>query len=204
MTLEKTVVSFDLLVASIRQAHEELAAQASRAVNASLTLRNWLIGHYIAEYEQRGADRAQYGEKLLERLALRLRQEGLEGVAARSLRLYRQFYQTYPQIRQSVTAESVIGQHDGIWQSPPAISGAGSASSEIPIRESPTPPSLIDGQILLTRLSFTHLAELIAIEDDIKRTFYETECLRGNWSVRELKRQIARAIGASACTRASC
>ena len=28
------------------------------------------------------------------------------------------------------------------------------------------------------------------IDDDIKRLFYEVECIRGNWSVRELKRQI--------------
>ena len=48
--------NFEKLVVSIRQAHEELAAQAGRAVNVSLTLRNWLIGLYIREYEQHGED----------------------------------------------------------------------------------------------------------------------------------------------------
>lgn len=48
-------LSFDRLVAAIQQVHVEMAARASRAVNRSLTLRNWLIGLYIAEYEQRGA-----------------------------------------------------------------------------------------------------------------------------------------------------
>ena len=43
---------------------------------------------------------------------------------------------------------------------------------------------------MITRLSFTHLTELIAIYDPFKRTFYEVECFRGNWSVRELKRQV--------------
>ncbi len=28
---------------------------------------------------------------------------------------------------------------------------------------------------------------MIAIDDPLKRTFYEVECIRGNWSVRELK-----------------
>ncbi len=65
-------LSFERLVALIGQAHAELAEQASRAVNASLTLRNWLIGFHIAEYEQQGTDRAQYGSKLLERLSDRL------------------------------------------------------------------------------------------------------------------------------------
>lgn len=44
---------------------------------------------------------------------------------------------------------------------------------------------------LVERLSYTHLEQLIAIEDATKRAFYETECMKGTWSVRELKRQIA-------------
>jgi predicted nuclease of restriction endonuclease-like (RecB) superfamily len=44
---------------------------------------------------------------------------------------------------------------------------------------------------LIHRLSFTHLAELIQLPDETQRRFYEIECARGNWSVRELRRQIA-------------
>ena len=43
---------------------------------------------------------------------------------------------------------------------------------------------------LIQKLSFSHIVELITIEDETKRTFYEVECIRGNWSVRELKRQV--------------
>lgn len=43
---------------------------------------------------------------------------------------------------------------------------------------------------IITKLSFTHLVELIKIDDPLKRTFYELECIKGTWSVRELKRQI--------------
>ena len=57
--------SFETLVVSIRNVHGTLSAQASRAVNVSLTARNWLIGCYIAEYELHGADRASYGDSLL-------------------------------------------------------------------------------------------------------------------------------------------
>ena len=77
MSPENGLVSFDLLVTSIRQAHEELAAQTARAVNMSLTLRNWLIGLYIEEYERRGMDRQIYGDKLLDRLAASLAQRGV-------------------------------------------------------------------------------------------------------------------------------
>ena len=57
--------------------------------------------------------------------------------------------------------------------------------------ESPTPELRIPGKRLVESLSFTHLVELIQIDDPLKRSFYEIECIRGNWSVRELKRQIA-------------
>ena len=43
---------------------------------------------------------------------------------------------------------------------------------------------------LLTRLSYTHIEQLLTIEDAAKRRFYEKECIQGTWSVRELKRQI--------------
>jgi len=43
---------------------------------------------------------------------------------------------------------------------------------------------------LLTNLSFSHFSELIKIDDKVKRTFYEIECIKGTWSVRELRRQI--------------
>lgn len=96
-------MNFQGLVAAIGQAHTTLAAQASKAVNISLTLRNWFIGYYIAEYELQGADRATYGERLFEQLALHLKQTELKRMDARELRRFRQFYSTYPQIREAVT-----------------------------------------------------------------------------------------------------
>ena len=51
-------LDFPALVTAIQQLHEHLSAQAGRAVNISLTMRNWMIGLYIAEYKLRGADRA--------------------------------------------------------------------------------------------------------------------------------------------------
>ncbi len=98
-------MDFDALVSAIRQVHEHLAVQASRAVNISLTMRNLAIGCYIREYEQNGADRAKYGESLLDDLAERLQNDGMKRVAARELRRYRQFYLVYPQIWQSATTE---------------------------------------------------------------------------------------------------
>ena len=42
----------------------------------------------------------------------------------------------------------------------------------------------------LNRLSFTHIAQLIHLNDPQKRAFYAIEAMRGPWSYRELQRQI--------------
>ena len=100
-----TTATFASLVELIRQTHQDLAAQANKAVNVSLTLRNWLIGLHIAEYEQQGKDRADYGSALLANLSAELQKLKIPRCEERELRRYRQFYQTYPQIRESLTPE---------------------------------------------------------------------------------------------------
>ncbi|HPN87574.1 MAG TPA: PDDEXK nuclease domain-containing protein, partial [Smithella sp.] len=182
MNTDKHEWNFENLVGAIRQAHEELAAQAGRAVNISLTLRNWLIGFYITVYEQNGADRAQYGAQLLENLSSRLAHGGMDGVASRSLRQYRQFYLVYPEIWQTPSAKTMERLiPTTIWQTLSAKS-----QPVPPIQKQPAIPAVE----LIQKLSFSHFAELIVISDETKRLFYEIECIRGNWSVRELKRQI--------------
>lgn len=183
-------MSFERLVASIRQMHEELASRAGCAVNVCLTARNWLIGLVIFEYEQHGSDRAAYGEQLLERLAERLRKEGMERVEARELRRYRQFYLAYPQIRETLSPElDRLAPQAGsprtlaqIPESKPERSGN---------RETESPKWALPGEKLLHALSFSHFDLLIQIDDPLERAFYEVECIRGNWSVRELRRQSA-------------
>ena len=98
-------LNFPQLVEAIHSIDNTLSTQANRAVNICLTLRNWLIGLYIREYEQHGQDRARYGEGLLEILAVALQQIGITRSDARELRRYRLFYLTYPQIRETVSPE---------------------------------------------------------------------------------------------------
>lgn len=79
--------------------------EAAKAVNIPLTLRNWLIGRYIAEYELRGGDRATYGENLLEELASALVRRGVSNTGHRQLYRYISFYRTYPQISRALPAK---------------------------------------------------------------------------------------------------
>jgi predicted nuclease of restriction endonuclease-like (RecB) superfamily len=178
--MEQTNFTFDSLANAIANLDGKFSGFAKKAINVSLTLRNWSIGFYIREYEQMGTDRAHYGEALIDNLADRIQRLGVKRSSGRELRRYRQLYLTYPHIWHDVSAELKKLLPDSV------------SKNLLGIRESMTPklsPSPIKN--IITSLSFTHLAELIAIENDTKRMFYEVECISGNWSVRELKRQIA-------------
>ncbi len=187
-------MNFHALVSAIREAHEHLAARAGKAINVSLTLRNWIIGFYIREYEQNGMDRAEYGGNLLADLANRLHSEGLKRTAERELRRYRQFYLSYPQIRETVSTEFLVMPPNQMFQLPLAIrdsmttesGGADTTAS----RNREATGFRIPPEELISRLSFSHFVELIQIDDATKRLFYEIECVQGNWSIRELQRQI--------------
>jgi len=174
----KNALTFERLVTTIRQVHDELAAQAGRAVNISLTLRNWMIGFYIAEFELRGTDRAGYGDKLLSELANELRQHKVSNCNRRQLYDYLKFYRTYPQIVQTVSAQfQNLLLPQGVVKAVEKVPTASAQLTQHP-------------ENLFNRLSYSMFKLLVDVDDDTKRSFYEIECSRGNWSVRELKRQI--------------
>jgi predicted nuclease of restriction endonuclease-like (RecB) superfamily len=173
-------MTFQDLVLSIKGVHEQCLVQATKAVNISLTLRNWMIGYQILEYEQGGLDRANYGSRVIEKLASTLHKEIDQCYTGRYLRLCRQLYEVYPQIGKSVISKSDTPQN---WKS---------LISESSVKKLSLQPgyTFVPTEKLIQQLSFTHFIELFKCEDPLKRAFYEHECIRGNWSVRELKRQI--------------
>ena len=87
------------LSSAICQTHIALQSSALKAINRNLTLRNWLIGFYIIEFEQRGEDRAQYGTNLLKTLE---KQVNTRGLTETLFKLSRQFYIIYPQIKDMI------------------------------------------------------------------------------------------------------
>ena len=181
---------FDSLVSSIVQIHQQTQDFATKAVNVALTLRNWLIGHRIEVYERQGADRAAYGDKLMDTLAKRLVKQGWARCDRRELYRFRQFYLNYPKIVETLSPQSVFSPELAPLLVLAVPSGKRETlSPESHIVES-LPPQLTGAHPdLIHRLSFSHLAELLDLPDDTQRRFYEIECIRGNWSVRELRRQ---------------
>ena len=165
------------LVESIALADQQMSRNAIGYVSISLTLRNWLIGLYISEYELRGADRAQYGERMLTLLSEKLQARKVSNTGRRQLYQYLAFCRTYPEIVRAPSAQS-------------ALPGIRLPSTSKKVRSASTQSSTT-AETLVRNLSYSHFELLVGIEDVLKRAFYEVECLRGNWSVRALKRQIS-------------
>lgn len=125
---------------------------------------------------------------MLAEIAAALQVLSISNCNERELRRYRQFYVTYPSMEHSLLADNQIRgmlspesveKLESIEKQ--AIRGAASPGLEVPDNHIET---------LLFRLSYSHFVELIRIEDPLMRLFYEVENLKGNWSVKELKRQV--------------
>ena len=166
-------MDYGSLVEAISLAHTQTQQQAVNAVNIALTLRNWLVGYHIFEYEQNGNDRAKYGEKLLENLSKDLKKRLGKGFARRNLFMFREFYRAYP-IVQSLIAQFNLNLP---------------ADSSVEIKRFEWQDDDYFGR-LFKKLSWTHFIELMRLDDNLKRAFYEIQTLQNTWSVRELKRQI--------------
>ena len=159
--------NFDALVELCRRTHEDLRTQAIHSVDIAMVVRNWLLGWYIVEYEQTGADRAQYGSRLIERLEAKLR---LKGTSATNLRKFRQFYRAYP-IQQTLPVESRKRPFSLLdWQA---------VSVELLRRFT---------------LSWSHYVTLLSIDDPEERRFYEIEAREGSWGSRNLERQVSSSL----------
>ena len=169
---------FDGLVAHIQQTQDVLQNNARLVINRHVTAKAWLTGYYIVEYEQKGADRAKYGEQLLKSLSERL---GKKKYSVTTLKIYRQFYQVYSHLDKEV-AGFLLSQSQ-IGQSVTDQFGGVAVSNKIA-------PLAVKSNLLFNKLSFTHLVAILPITDPLERAFYETMAIRGTWSVRELQRQI--------------
>jgi predicted nuclease of restriction endonuclease-like (RecB) superfamily len=148
---------------------------AARSVNALMTATYWEIGRRVVEFEQGGENRAAYGQALLVRLSGDLTKRFGRGFGVDNLELMRLFYQTYPP---AAISESLIRKSADTSACP---------NSELVIRK-------FDPEQLATvfPLSWTHYVHLMRrTRSTDERAFYETEALRGGWSVRQLDRQIS-------------
>lgn len=103
--IQKQLTNFTDLIKIINDTHNQLSSQAKKAVNTYLTIRNWLIGYYISEYELKGEDLTNYGDKLLNEISLSLGRLQSAIAIKDNLYDYINFYRTYTQIAPTVSAQ---------------------------------------------------------------------------------------------------
>lgn len=165
--------SFEELAKVVQTTHDAAQTSAVKAINRMQTMRNWLIGYYIVEFEQHGRDHAEYGTQLLKKLEEKINRKGLNLTL---LKTSRKFFLLYPQVSENLTVNSNVLLLGNLTNS-----------------KSPTVSNLFvtSGKMLLANLSFSHIREIMQEKDPLARYFYEQECIKCTWSVRELRRQIS-------------
>ena len=168
-----TLHSFGDLTSIIQTTHDAALSSAVKAINRMQTMRNWLIGYYIVEYEQNGKYRAEYGAKLLKKLEERVNRKGMTTTL---FKWARKFYRLYPQMSDNLPLNIFRTVSDDF----------GKQKSATVMHQFVTP-----GKTIISHLSFTHLREIMTLNDPLARYFYEQECIKCTWSVRELRRQIS-------------
>lgn len=166
LRLERTNEDYKDLLSGISTLLEEARRVSVRSTNAILTVTYWEIGRRIIKFEQKGKIRAQYGEQILNRLGADLQRRFGRGFTERNLRNMRQFYLLWPKLY--VAKEETRKRH--------------TERAELSILEK--------RHTTCAKLSWSHYRRLLAIEAKGARNFYETEAIRGGWSVRQLDRQI--------------
>ena len=172
-------MDFKTLLEQMNQADSVMQSRAVLMVNQSHTLRNWLYGFYIIEYEQNGNDYAEYGSRLLYRLADELKKKGIKGISYTNLTLFRKFYLYYPQM--GVTIKTIAENNVGeklLMRNLQTLSEDFENSNSLP------------SKMLLSKFSFSHFVQLLKIDEPIKRLFYEIEAIKGNWTQLQLHRQM--------------
>ncbi len=153
---------YDSILGEISTVIDEARRSASRSVNCIMTAAYWLIGRRIVEFEQNGKVRAEYGEKLLERLARDLSDRFGRGFSYPNLNRFRQFYLTFPLENNLSTA--MIESNQPILSTP-------SRELDLPLN------SLLATASKRFSLPWSAYVRLLSVKNEYARHFYETEAL---------------------------
>jgi predicted nuclease of restriction endonuclease-like (RecB) superfamily len=184
---------YSALLGGVSELLESARRASSRAVNAFMTATYWEIGRRIVEFEQGGERRAEYGEELLKRLAQDLSARLGRGFSRQNLQNMRLLYLSAPpdRICQTLSGKSA---EPGNRQTMSGKSSPASSPRGAMVQAQSAPSSLSLPLSDLARafpLPWSHYVLLIGRSRSPEAfAFYQTEALRGGWSVRQLQRQM--------------
>lgn len=182
----------------IENIHSYFSDYANRQVNYAYTLRNWLIGMYLFEIEQKGRDRAEYGEKLYKNLAQKLKDKKIKGMSFTALHTFKKFFQTYPSIVQTLSEQFQDDVNQGFVIVQSLIEQFNSNENlniqsliaQFSLEKKVKSIAVENPNLFISKISFSHILEFIKIEDPLQRSFYEIQTIKNCWTVRQLQREI--------------
>ena len=133
-------------------------------VNIVQIMTYYSLGRWIVETQQMGEKRAKYGSKVIKTLSENLQKEFGKGFSEDTLKNARKFYLTYKErISETVFSLFAIEKSETVFsffeKEPPFI------------------------------VSWSHYLQLMRIENEAERSFYEIETAKTGWGVRTLQRQ---------------
>jgi predicted nuclease of restriction endonuclease-like (RecB) superfamily len=179
----KRSADYDAMLDRVVGLIDEARRTSARTVNAIMTATYWLIGRHIVEFEQSGKSKAEYGEEVIDQLASDLTSRFGRGFTRSNLFNMRAFYAANPRIIQTVSGQL---QLPGKIQTASGKS-ASPRSRTFALRQSADSIASLANTF---PLPWSAYVRLLSVTSEQARKFYETEALRGGWSVRQLDRQI--------------
>lgn len=185
--MDKTnkAMNFQTLLDLFSETQSEFGGRALKSVNSNFVVRNWLFGRYIVEYEQNGADSAEYGQELLKTISQKLKERLGKGYSVDNLELMRRFYLNYsPEEISLPKSETVSRILESKITEENKCQDKAIARNNLAIQE-----SFIAKLYSNFKLSWSHYVFLLGIKNKKERSFYEIETINSGWSLRELKRQ---------------
>lgn len=188
---------FQQLVDLCRLTHQELQTRAAHSVDVALVVRNWLFGWYIVEFEQDGADRADYGKETLKKLSAALKETIGRGFSVDSLEQMRRFFMAYRSfLPAGVKSETMVRiSYRTISETVSRFSQTALGDSSILLSgQTGAEPNLVAQLFNHFTLGWSHYVALLTIDNPDERRFYEIEATQNHWSVRELERQIGSSL----------